>query len=61
MINRIQRAIIWSCCMALISYLLGVEWTWRVAALCVLSTLMNNIIYADYSAIDRVRQNRAKR
>lgn len=60
MINRIQRATIWAVSMALISYFLGVEWTWHSAGLCVLSTVVHDIVYADYSAVDRARQKRTE-
>jgi hypothetical protein len=50
------RALIWVIWMMLCAHLLGIEWSWRIIILCMLSSLADAVIYADYSDIGKIER-----
>lgn len=39
------RGLLWAVFMLLLAYLLGIEWSWKIATLCVASGFIDTLIY----------------
>ena len=44
--RNIWKGFVWALCVMAAAYALGIEWNWRVALLCIISSFIDFLIYS---------------